>query len=473
MPQTLACPHCQGSVAVADGDLGFHVTCPHCDRDFLAPGFKPNTAEVSAGSSSDSDDDDWLQLDEKPARPNPPASPNRDDEILAKYMVEDQARDQPDDFTAVTEQLPGSESNAGSKSASPSSNSEFDGLDLPDFLDELPATAAAEPAIKNELAEEYRITCKTCGTPTYVKAKQAGRTIKCVDCYSSISVPPPPKVKKKPAAMPEPKAMAMQSSSTSSRQPEPFRKSAEQLLAAAEAAEIDTPPPNYDNPDVGQWLKSVFGIFTDSGVLVHWLIFSMIAAIPTYIAIRSEQVILIGGLFPFAAIVGSLVAACGFAVLESVANEQDSVSSWPVFDPFSWLGQLFLVSAAAAVPLVPVAAIFGMIFGPSLLLVLFGLLAIYLLFPFVLLSMIDMDSPFAPFSPEVARSVTRCQEAWGALYFSSGILFLALFLLIAAMYSMVGTAGIILSITATVGVIFVYFAMIGRLAYAIGQGDQA
>ena len=494
MPQTLTCPHCQGSVGVADEDLGFHVTCPHCEGDFLAPGFKPETDKIPTGSMSagDSDDDDWLQLDEKPTRPNLPAGPNRDDEILAQYMVEDQDTTQTDDFTAITERLPSSGSKTRPTSASPPANSGFDDLELPDFVDELPMTAAARPAasrpnltsevvkkepvkkeaVKREDAQEYRITCKTCGTPTYVKAKQAGRVVKCVDCHSSITVPPPPKVPKKPAATPEPKAMPLQGNAESTRQPAPFRKSAEQLLAAAEAAEVDSPPTNYDNPDVGQWFRSVFGIFTDSGVLVHWLIFSMIAAIPTYIAIRSEQTILIGGLFPYAAIIGSLIAACGFAILESVANEQDSVSSWPVFDPFSWLGQLFLVSAAAAVPLIPVAAVFGTIFGASLLLVLFGLLAVYLLFPFVLLSMIDMDSPFAPFSPEVARSVTRCQEAWGALYFSSGVLFVALFLLIAAMASMVGLAGLILSITATVGVVFTYFAMIGRLAYAIGQGDQ-
>ena len=92
--------------------------------------------------------------------------------------------------------------------------------------------------------------------------------------------------------------------------------------------------------------------------------------------------------------------------------EQKSVANWPVFDPFSWLSQLFLVSAAAAVPLIPVAAVFGTLFGPSLLLVLVSLLAVYVLFPFVLLSMMDMDSPFVPFSPEVARSVTKSQEAW-------------------------------------------------------------
>ncbi|KAA1261389.1 hypothetical protein LF1_39360 [Rubripirellula obstinata] len=479
MPQTLACPHCQGSVGVADEDLGFHVTCPHCQVDFLAPAFKPaGAANPSLGSASststpESDEDDWLQLDEKPLSPQPKV--NRDDEILAQYMVSDQ-----------DPQSSSSSSTSSSSSSSSSAGSDgFDDLELPDFVDNLPsptkpktannpaADNKPKPAIKKEELKEYRVTCKTCGTPTYVKAKQAGRTIKCADCHSSITVPPPPKVRKAPAPMPEAKALPMQQSANANRRPAPFQKSAERLLAEAEAAEVETPPPNYDTPDVAAWFRSVFGIFTDSGVLVHWLAFSMIAAIPTYIAIRSEQTILIGALFPFAAIIGSLIAACGFAIMESVANQEDSVSSWPVFEPFAWLGQLFLVAAAAAVPLVPVAAVFGFLIGPSLLLVLVGLFAVYALFPFVLLSMMDMDSPFVPFSAEVARSVTRCQEPWGGLYFSSGILFFALFLLIASMTTMAGDSGLIISITATVGVIFIYFAMIGRLAYAIGQSDES
>ena len=465
MPQTLACPHCQGSVGVADEDLGFHVTCPHCEVDFLAPALKPASTtdpsqrslrSTSDLSTSESDQDDWLQLDEKPVSPKP--NTNRDDQILAKYI--DNA------------QVPDRESSSSRNLESMSGSSDFDDLELPSFVDHLPPANKPKAAIKKEELQEYRVTCKTCGTATYAKAKQAGRTIKCADCHSSMIVPPPPKVRKAPSPMPEPKALPMQDNPNAMRRPAPFQKSADQLLADAEAAVVETPPPDYDTPDVAAWFRSVFGIFTDSGVLVHWLAFSMIAAIPTYIAIRSEQTILIGALFPFAAIIGALIAACGFAILESVANEEDSVSSWPVFEPFAWLGQLFLVAAAAAVPLVPVAAVFGLLFGPSLFLVLVGLLAVYVLFPFVLLSMMDMDSPFVPFSAEVARSVTRCQEPWGGLYFSSGILFFALFLLIASVTTMAGDSGLIISITATVGVIFIYFAMIGRLAHAIGQSDE-
>ena len=160
MPQTLQCPHCEGTVGVAEDDLGAHLTCPHCDRDFLAPQL---TSRLTSHQVS-SEDEDWLNLDEKPK----------------------------------TEQLPVDSPAAEAEPAAPGSTS-FDTWDLPDFVDDGPPVVAAAKAqesvteFADEFVDEFRITCRTCGTPTYVKAKQAGRTIRCVDCHSDIKVPPPPK----------------------------------------------------------------------------------------------------------------------------------------------------------------------------------------------------------------------------------------------------------------------------------------
>jgi hypothetical protein len=101
------------------------------------------------------------------------------------------------------------------------------------------------------------------------------------------------------------------------------------------------------------------------------------------------------------------------------------------------------------------------------------MLSVYFLFPFILLSMLDMNSAFVPFSPEVARSVTRCEEAWGGFYFSSGLVFVGLFLTFALASTMSPPVAAAISIFAGVGVTFCYFSMIGRLAYAIGQAVNA
>lgn len=515
MSQTLNCPRCSKAVSVAQEDLGHRVACPHCESEFLTPG------PGGLNPSQSPDDDDWLNLDPSPPKKQQVASPaTSEDDLLEQYAFggeetdsavsesrspSDPFLDDPssgggddpfdDEFIASTEQVPKPgkqkpKTKAASKGnqASPIDDDPFgdEGLDLPDFLDTMPsdkktsnketsaspARSAASPQRKDEpeYAEEFRIKCRICHSPTYVKATQEGQTIKCADCHSPMKVPAPPKTRKtKLPDLSRAAPMTFQETRASERRGDPFEKSAAELLAKAEASEEDEPETNYDNPDVKEWVISVFGIFKDPGVIAHWLAFSALAGIPVYLAARFPHPMLTLALFPFAILVGALVSACGFAVLESVANRQDHVTAWPVFDPGEWFGQLFVVMAAAAVAIVPVCAVIGPIFGASLLLLLMAMLSVFLIFPFVLLSMMDMGSPFAPFSSEVARSVTKCQEAWGGMYFSSGILFAALFLFIAMGWSTGAPSANLFSITAAIGVTFIYFAMIGRLAYAIGQ----
>ena len=76
---------------------------------------------------------------------------------------------------------------------------------------------------------------------------------------------------------------------------------------------------------------------------------------------------------------------------------------------------------------------------------------------------------FVPFSPEVGRSVTRCEEAWGGFYLSAALIFFGTFLtfFVASLFAPVAAAAVCI-FTATAGA-FIYFAMLGRLAKAIGQ----
>jgi hypothetical protein len=73
----------------------------------------------------------------------------------------------------------------------------------------------------------------------------------------------------------------------------------------------------------------------------------------------------------------------------------------------------------------------------------------------------------------VARSITKCEEAWGGFYFSSGLLFVGLFLNFVIVAGMSPPAAAVISIVLGIGAAFAYFSMIGRLAYAIGQAVNA
>jgi len=171
----------------------------------------------------------------------------------------------------------------------------------------------------------------------------------------------------------------------------------------------------------------------------------------------------------------SLVLVCAFAILEAVANGQDRVDEWPAFNPAEWLGSYLVALVAFILSGAPGAVIGWLLFSSAPLLSLATiLLSLFALFPFVLLSILDNDSVFAPISTDVTKSVSRCPDAWGTLYFSSMLLFGSLFLLDSFIYSLAASVIVVFVLPfLTVSFWFIYFAMLGRLAFSIGQAINA
>ena len=323
-----------------------------------------------------------------------------------------------------------------------------------------------------EYAKDYRVTCKVCGSYLYAKANQVGKTIKCSDCYSEMVIPPAPKLKKKATInIDQAETFQFESNPKVERRPDPFQKSANELLEdAARINEEETSEPDgYDTPQIGEWLKSVLSPFRDPTVLIHLAVLSLLAILPTIVVLKLEMAILTLGLFPGGLLFGLLSISCGMAILLAAANDEAQVSQWPTLDPSAWLGQTVLVGSAAFIAAVPCWILCTSIFGAHLLTTALTMFSIYALFPFVLLSMLDMNSIFKPFSSELSRSISKCEEAWGGFYFSSGLLFVGTFLLFAISSTSSPEGCAIISIIAAETTMFLYFGMIGRLAYAIGQ----
>ncbi len=151
-------------------------------------------------------------------------------------------------------------------------------------------------------------------------------------------------------------------------QPIRIKRSAEQLLDEASRVEETSTVDRYDDtPSVKEWLKNVFGVFTDLGVVAHWIGLSVLGSVPAVIALTVDSPILIMGLFPAGFFLGVLTVSCGFAILNAAANQEESVSDWPTLDPMAWLGQLFVVLAAACVAAIPVWAACQLILGTQLI----------------------------------------------------------------------------------------------------------
>ncbi len=196
------------------------------------------------------------------------------------------------------------------------------------------------------------------------------------------------------------------------------------------------------------------------------------AAIPAAIAVSFENSVAIIGLIIGGFLLTGVLVADGFAILEAVANDEKEVSEWPLFDLFAWLGPLFTALAAAIVAAVPLGLPMNLL-APGLLAVGATMLSVYLLYPFVLLSMLDSESIMQPFSASVSKSVTRSGEHWMTMYTASGFLFFALFVIYVVSASMPPVASVVIRIFATSAAVFFYFAMLGQLAFVIGHSVNA
>ena len=304
---------------------------------------------------------------------------------------------------------------------------------------------------------------------------QVGSSIKCGDCYSSVLVTPPPAAPKKGrkaapprAASAEPGDGLLGPAPTRRRPSDPFQRSAQEILDKAEQADREEPKTDFSVPDLMEWLTGVFGVLSDPVAIVHALILTAAATVLCYLSFADFPLaIIVVGLG--AVVLGLATLSCGLAVLESAANESDA-TNWPTADFDQWLGGAWYTGAAVAVAGGPAALLMGTLIGPGLLTIGLVAFSIWALLPIVLLSMLDHDSVTVPFSTEVARSFNECREAWGGLYLSSAILLGGTYLLTIGVVT--GGGGYPLLMFGVVAAVFCYFAMIGRVAHAIGQSVQ-
>lgn len=456
-PLTVRCPACQTPLTVAAQQAGQRIRCHACNHALLVPAA---ATDAGAASNSDDDDDDWLNLD-SPAAPAPPvaASP---------------AAGRTAPATGRTAPPPANSAPPAGRDAPPISDKDLELL-LQYTDRSADRTSALDPPVSAPPAadDSFRVTCNTCGSLLYAKRTQVGERIRCPDCHSRVLVPQPPKPKPvfRPA-IDEAESYRFQGGDQplAPRPADPFVKSAAELLAKAEAAEAAAEEEQqWELPEFNGWFQRLAIVFRDPVLLLHMLFLSLLAFAPLALVIALDHPVMMPLGFAVALLVFSLVLANAFAVLQAVANGQDKVEEWPTFDPMAWLGNLLLAVAAIAIAAGPVFGIAQLLFAAGPLTIALAMLSLYVLFPIVLLSMLDEGSVFVPFSADVTKSIALVPGQWGAAYFSSGGLFLLLFFL----YLVSGVCPPLVAAGLLVGGLvigtFVYFAILGRLGYGIGE----
>jgi DNA-directed RNA polymerase subunit RPC12/RpoP len=451
-PQILEfqCPKCAKRLKAGVAFAGRRVKCPQCSEPVRVPEIA--VEKITAV-------DAWLNLDAPVLEKSPVDIPPKKPTFSPSSSM--------GQSTAAREES--SLSPAGTGHATPEPRRSMFDDDLPDLaelesgsskrhdvadifqlegLDELvasipPATRGTKPAAAaspKPSETDYRVICRTCGTPLFVKLDRVGKMVACPDCHSSFAVPAPPagwsSTKKKvelhddgvdvPLAPPE----AAQSANTLDSQ----RASASEYLAnAKQQIDDDELDSLYQGEfDTAGFLTRTFGFLTDPSAVAQMVLYGFMFSGVFALAQFSNMKIGAGGfegggyllvLFILVTVVTILISlpmlSASLALLESVANRQRRVAEWPSFNVFDNFGEVLVVVFSLTGSLLPGMLVGGLIgrSGGAEWLIMTGMMGTcFLLFPILLLSMLDNGSPLQPISGAVVKSIPQLPEAWGGYY---------------------------------------------------------
>lgn len=543
------CPKCNQRLRAANRLAGQRLVCPKCQQNVKVPSVvipsvaNPGVANAGAANSQN-DDDQWLDLEtpgtNKPQKGSPSATTSSPPSSIANTPssgsqatpIKPVDIDNSDDFSL--EPLTKAErSNAPPKSTSaqasplkpntpPSSNPQPpDDDDLPvlapestssvasDFasdlfasirLDEIPASATpssserrsgSNPALEAQTEThnaEYRITCRTCGTPQYVPQRKQGKSIRCPDCHSEFVVPPPPpnwnpkaKSSKASAKQVDHEVQLAPDSGPVIETLEPTRRTAQEYLSKAEQADIDEQMDNvYSSSDFDsqEFMRRNFLVFRDITVwgyaialgLSTGISMAVLLALHNMLAGKISPILIdIGGLIIGVMVVG-LHILCGYALVDAGAHRRPKARFWPLGNIGSIAGDGLPVLAASVLSAAP-----GFLFGAMAILagvttvvsMIPMFVSFWALFPVTLLSMLNSETVYAPFSNKVFASFGLAKEEWGTAYFKTGIVSFIAFLVLS-----VGLTNSVLAVLSGIALplaLFYIYYQTGLLGSTIAQ----
>ena len=316
--------------------------------------------------------------------------------------------------------------------------------------------------------ESFSFACPICNTLLYASPNQLKQQMRCPDCHSYSTVPPPPPPKTKITRLPtEGDEDEFQLSDPIDRPTISTPLSAdilatEQLIkspqnhsqkrdrdphdspqtAVTREATVHSPededkreparPPLPEHP----FDERIFVFFSGAALIVQLVILAILIAIVRTLPVMSNN--LISGLIAtiFTGLLGAIAFVLGsvivLRILQETSDGQDQIGGLPDLHLLEWIPESLYVLNALFLSILP-----GYVVGPLLNLIhvsslppwIFPAASLLILFPIVLLSMLDVGSPVIPLSTTVRRSLSELGSYWVSFYLRTGLLILAVFVI--------------------------------------------
>ena len=330
------------------------------------------------------------------------------------------------------------------------------------------------------------VVCSVCQTRMYATSEQVGQFIECPDCFTPSAVKPPRE---------KPKISAVMSGSDFSYEMQAAhelnssRIDAHDLLTEADRQlerDIDEEPEPLARP-------FMTGVFTFPYYLRNipvtvGMALSLTMALGLVKVARDLQgnAVLAAPIVSAAAAVVMMlvflpVLVCWLKILENTVQGEDEADYHPdggLFAVLDWVGETFYLIVAVCLSAMPafLVADFASLPTDQLAWRLAPSLAASLLFPLVLLSMLEANSPLMPFSKPIWSSLFSLPGTWCLFYLlatalvgCAGACADAVWMLTARDWTPAVIALTIALILAFVNFSTIYFRLLGRLGWVLTQ----
>ncbi|HEV3005012.1 MAG TPA: hypothetical protein VGX78_11155 [Pirellulales bacterium] len=332
------------------------------------------------------------------------------------------------------------------------------------------AVAGSGVAAKPIETKCFPVLCPTCSARLHPLVSHVGKRVKCPDCdvVFVVPAPPPPPVIK---PLPTPGQYGVGTEPQRAEAPMEYL-----MVQGTMPAELPAPPPTR------YWFVSgVFNFPWAPGAWNRWLALSMLAVPAAEMVVVTVMLTRAFGPYVVPLSVTILVwlwlwtlsyaAACFVVIVQDTGSGDDGVCNWHEGDwreriwPLLFVAfQLALAAGAASLVALPVGRAWGQIWGLAT-----TVSVTAAILPILLLSSMEADEPFIPYSPVILRSMLQQCLAWFVIYLEGAAVLAAALAIAAGTVFLNPFLGALVACPVGATAIFILARLIGRLAWRIGE----
>ncbi len=350
-----------------------------------------------------------------------------------------------------------------------------------------------------DYATHFPVICPVCNTRLHAGPDQVGRELICPDCRTPILVRAPAAAVPKldpmegadagytvaaPIELPQWQPVFESSGPEAEREAKDVKQPAERLPRR------DAVRPSGAAP--GDWWRGIAGFPLKRSVWPRWVLSSMgmmgvllLSALATWVSTAVSPGagfggigiwilgMILSGLAGMAAILWLVVfGASAVVIVVETAAGADAIEGWPDGPYQDWMPDAFYMVNALAVGAIPGAALGWLPAASELPGGVWLAASLFVMFPIVLLSMLEWGSAIRPLSLAILASLLWTWWAWALFYVAAAVLLASSVTLAALAVWALGGAGSAPAVCILVGALLIYFRMLGRLGMVCGGSSR-